>query len=116
MLKVKCYRNLNRKGVVWSIVDTASGRVVARTSTAYISNAVLTVSAKGRARVLKEKRKNVHAFVRGHRLAISPRNTIWYRAEYNPYKNDSFVLSESKQRIFTARYAKLTKTGLYVSL
>lgn len=114
-MKVFSYRNLNRKGVVWSVIDKSTGLVVDRATTVYFSNVELKVSAAGRKRVLAEKRKNVHAGVQGTRLKTHPKNQNWIRVSYNPYKTDQFV-DESGNKIYTARYAKLTKNGLYVSV
>lgn len=116
-MKVFCYRNLNRKGIVWSVKNTKSGLVVDRATTVYLSNVQLKVSQAGRARVLREQRKNVHAGVQGKRLKAAPRGH-WVRAEYNPYKMNTFRLSAPNAQlpIVTAKYAKLTPAGLYVIL
>ncbi len=112
-VKVFCYRNLHMKGVVWSVKSTKSGLVVDRSTRVVIKDAELVVSAAGRARVLSEKRKNVHAGVRGKRLKRLPKNLAgWVRAWYNPYKVDSFVTESGK--VFTARYAVLDKDGLRI--
>lgn len=57
-----------------------------------LKNAKFKVSEAGRQRVLKEKRKNVHAFVEGEvisNFAPSPNNSI-KQVFYNPYKYSSF--------------------------
>ena len=115
MSKVFCYRNLNRKGVVWSVRDVASGLVIDRSEEVVLAEARLKVSQAGRRRVLREKCKNVHAGVQGIRIDRAP-DGEWVRAEYNPYKYESFVLSDSKIPVENVRYAKLTQTGLYVLL
>lgn len=115
MSLVFCYRNLNHKGVVWSVKDIDSGLVVDRSPNVILSNAILKVSQAGRARVILERRKNVHAGVQGRRIKRAPKG-IWVRAEYNPYKHNCFVLSMSGRGIDHALYAKLTPTGLYVML
>lgn len=112
-MKVFCYRNLNRKGVVWSVKSTKSGLVVDRAKTVYLSNVDLVVSEAGRQRVLRQKRKNVHAGTRGVRLKSAPRGVKWQRASYNPYKGPSFILADGSP-ICSVRYAKLNKFGLWV--
>lgn len=115
-MKVFCYRNLHHKGVVWSVKNTKTGLVVDRATTVHISNAHLKVSQAGRLRVLKEKRKNVHAGIQGRRIKKSPPNLVWVRASYNPYKVNTFVLNGTNTPILNAKYVKLTKTGCYVAI
>lgn len=125
MTKVFCYRNLNRKGVVWSVRDVKSGLVIDRSHDVYLKNVEMKVSQAGRKRVLKEKRKNVHAGVQGLRLKNKPKNITWIKAIYNPYLYDSFCIEEiewnltiSKQpvirKISKADYVFLGKNGLWV--
>lgn len=117
---VFCYRNLNRKGVVWSVKSRRTGRVLARLPYVMIENAILSVSPRGRARVLREKRKNVHAGVIGTwmRGAIpvsgdtSP-SSLWVRLKYDPYKYDSFVRADNKQPINKAVYVILNQNGAF---
>lgn len=112
-MKVFCYRNLNRKRVVWSVRDTKSGLVVDRVPEVILRDVTLKVSQAGRARVLKNKRRNVHAGIEGKRVKETPRG-IWKRVTYNPYKNSTFVGWFSKSPIHSAPYAKLTQQGLFV--
>lgn len=114
MSKVFCYRNLNRKGVVWSVRSTKTGLVIDWAKTVVIKNPEFVVSQKGRARVIKEQRKNVHAGVRGHRIKRLPSKKNLVRASYDPYKFKNFILVDSKTPIFTAKYAILKHDGLWV--
>ena len=113
-MTVKVYRNLNRKGVVWSLKDPKTGLVVDRVTTAYLSNAKMLVSEVGRMRVLKERRKNVHAYVKGTRLKCAPKVSGWTRVAYNPYRQENFETSTGR-KVCEARYVKFTKNGCYVS-
>ncbi len=115
MDRVKCYRNLNRSGVVWSVVSAKTGLVVDRASTVYLADVKLAVSQAGRLRVLNERRKNVHAFVKGRRLKRAPKVLFWHRARYNPYKAGAFILDANGREVSGALYAKLTKEGLFVA-
>lgn len=89
--KVFVYYNLHKK--VWSVKDWKTKRVIAHVTNITLKNCTLKVSEKGRQRVLKERRKNVHAGVLG--TITSPIENIEKdkRKEltYNPYKFDSFV-------------------------
>lgn len=113
---VHIYRNLRQQ--CWSIKAYGAGmdgRVVAHTQGAILMGGVdWVVSEAGRQRVLKERRKNVHATVRGDLLWLHPQTQFFHgmTAEklgaqitpsehwvversagvtYNPYEFDSFV-------------------------
>ena len=58
------------------------------------------VGKKGRERVPREKRKNVHAFVRGERVAVASFDGRSERITYNPYKYKSFVSIETGKPVF----------------
>jgi hypothetical protein len=114
-MKVFCYRNLNRKGVVWSVKDVKSGLVIDRSEKVVLKDVELKVSQAGRARVIKQRRKNVHAGVVGQRMNRAPSGQ-WVRVVYDPYSMCSFHMQTDYGQfpIERARYAKLTPTGLYV--
>lgn len=84
------YFNLHKK--LFSVRDMDTGRVIMHTGFALLENVQFVVQPAGRERVLREKSKNVHAFVRGWYSSgedLTPR--FERRATYNPYKYDSFV-------------------------
>jgi hypothetical protein len=86
------YRNLNKPGVVWSVRNTKTGRVAKHAERVLLEDVDLAVGPGGRARVLREKRKNVHAGARGQvasTKARKPRGCV--PITYNPYKNKTFV-------------------------
>ena len=95
---VYVYRNLHHN--CFSIRQ--AGLVQAHTKALIIKDAKYVVNEKGRQRVLHEKKKNVHAFVRGYistpRVLRAEQSKLgknaewpWYEVSYNPYKGDSFV-------------------------
>jgi hypothetical protein len=94
---VSCYRNLNKPGVVWSIKSNNTGRVLARSTYVVIKDAKFVVSQAGRLRVLKQKRKNVHAFIKG----------TWIRGEFNQYVYDdrgfNSIYNEDGSKVETVR-------------
>lgn len=100
-MKVFVYYNLHKK--VWSVKALEGenkGRVVAYGELVTLANAKPKVSEKGRQRVLRERRKNVHAGVVGELLEELP--DLKFRKEvvtptYNPYKGDKFVDLETKK-------------------
>lgn len=123
MTGISCYRNLNRKGVVWSIRSNRTGRVISRAGFVMILNAKLVVSAAGRARVLKQKRKNVHALVRGTWIRNDFDQHVydtrgcddcrWIRIKYNPYENEAFVRQDTGQPVTEAACVILDKDGAW---
>lgn len=100
--RVFVYFNLHRK--VWSIKALSgpdAGRVIGHATTIALRACTFKVSAAGRARVIAEGRKNVHAGVVGELLAVGngtgPLSPAFLDScgmlpvTYNPYRFDSFV-------------------------
>ena len=106
--KIEVYFNLHKK--TWSVRQ--SGRVVGHTNYIQVKNPQYVVSQKGNERVRREKKKNVHAFVKG--LLCNPReqwsNRLPYHYDevtYNPYKYDSFVFADTRKPIFHAKFVDM---------
>jgi len=105
--KVEVYFNLHKK--CWSVRQ--SGRPVIHTDFIEIKDPQFVVQQGGNARVRREKKKNVHAFVRGYltkRVSIFPKKQKL--VTYNPYKHTSFVERGSEEPICNAEYAVLDIT------
>jgi hypothetical protein len=66
------------------------------------------VQPAGRAKVLKEKKKNVHAGLSGYYVDRVPVPAISFDVTYNPYKYDSFVDTEDHEAQEWSEYAHLT--------
>lgn len=115
-MKVKVYRNLHNG--LYSIQQ--GGLVLGHAARVALKGASFTVSEAGRQRVIREGKKNVHAFAvgdlaevygfqgfRGRHVGkleglnesdLPPRFLErMKRVTYNPYKFDSFVDAETKQ-------------------
>jgi len=114
--KAKCYRNLNKPGVTWSIVNSSTGLVDQYANKVILENVYFKVSKTGQSRVRKEKRKNVHAFVVGNIITNLPNNIELFRATYNPYRDDGFRLIDESATLTSVRYAILCEEGLFVVL
>lgn len=101
-MKVKVYFNLHRK--VFSVVNIKTGKVAGYSENLCLKNAQLRVQESGRQRVLREKRKNVHAFVVGEYNPDSyvhvPVDSV--EVTYNPYKYNSFVIKHNKTALSKA--------------
>ncbi len=101
---VRVYRNLhNGKLSVMAININGDMTVVAHTESVCIKDAKLTVNETGRQRVIREKQKNVHAFVSG-RIVLNAKfdNRDVREVTYNPYKYESFVYKEDETPIHKA--------------
>ncbi len=95
--RVRIYWNLTRK--CWSITCATSKRLIGHyRGEVCLSSCAFIVSQAGRERVLRERRKNVHAFVEG--LLMRPNSTRMTYAmpdgdpsqiRYNPYKAAHFM-------------------------
>jgi len=139
-MRVFVYRNLHRKGVWYSLralEGPFKGRVVGHAEGIDLYDVEFVVSEAGRQRVLKTRRKNVHAGITGNIWSINnfqPRlvditKLKWYAdwkhvsmcdtrfsyVKYNPYQYTSFVATRTNQRIDQAKHARICATGVYVS-
>jgi hypothetical protein len=94
-MRVFVYRNLHKD--CWSVKALEGehkGRVIYHAQNVTLSDCTFKVSKAGRERVLRERRKNVHAGVVGQLgrinvpLSYMPQMTA---VTYNPYKYESFV-------------------------
>ena len=112
MIQVDVYKNLHQDK--WSIKDRKSGRVIGHANQVTIIDATFIVQPAGRARVLKEKRKNVHAFVRGTLVSTGGFMATgnMRKVTYDPYKADHFT-TETGQRIDTADTVELAHGAVY---
>ena len=98
-MKVFVYYNLHKK--CWSIKALEGkdkGRVIAHKDAVLLFDTTPKVSQAGRKRVLREKRKNVHAGIVGDWLPDTMGNDIslddkvaFNQVTYNPYKYENFV-------------------------
>jgi hypothetical protein len=88
--KVFIYWNLHKQ--LWSVKDTKTQKVIGHAESVMLTDCTFKVSEAGRQRVLREKRKNVHAGVVGTLTGVVPRGTGDV-AYYNPYKQDCFTVN-----------------------
>ncbi len=116
-MRVQVYWNIAKR--IWSVRDKTTGRVVLHLPALVLDDCKLKVQQGGRARVLREKQKNIHAFVEGDLVAegttpdaiLGIFGTLPAQSEsvtYNPYKHESFVVRATGAPIFTAPRAILT--------
>ena len=107
-MKVRIYYNFHKK--LFSVQEKVNGswKVVEYTKEIFLRNATFKVSEAGRQRVLKEKRKNVHAFILGERFPFIPKSFV-YRDEisYNPYKGPNFMVVSEDKPLDRAKYVTI---------
>jgi L-fucose mutarotase/ribose pyranase (RbsD/FucU family) len=104
---VRVYKNIPRSRQaghpVYSIQDMHTRRVVAHSDHVVLSNAEFVVSEAGRQRVLREQRKNVHAYVIGVFIERLDLDDIGASViTYNPYKGPTFVTLPTGNAVKTA--------------
>ena len=102
--RVYVYINLHRK--CFSVRQGT--RVVEHTNQVCLKDVRYMVQPAGRAKVLKEKKKNVHAGLSGYYVDRVPVPAISFDVTYNPYKYDSFVDTEDHEAQEWSEYAYLT--------
>jgi hypothetical protein len=101
MMKVRVYRNLN-KPAFFSIVALSGefkNKVIAYSRAVLLENCQYRVSAASRNRVLKERRRNVHAYCDG--ILCDASNVLQTldgeHVTYNPYYAGHFFNRQTKQ-------------------
>lgn len=129
-MRVFVYRNLTRKGNIFSIKSLegpTKGRVIAHAHGIHLEKCELVVSQAGRNRVLKQQRRNVHAGIVGDLVGVAGyevriHNTTLTKAikqysdkqwlktfqagisvTYNPYYYKTFVVKGSKIPVLKAK-------------
>jgi hypothetical protein len=111
--RVEVYWNLHRDLFsVRALSGPDKGRVVTHTRLIDLGDVTFVVQPAGRARVLAEGRKNVHAFVRGTVLcSLDGVNADYSEVTYNPYKTDSFVARKDGTRFRNASVVRAYTTN-----
>lgn len=121
-MKVRVYRNLHKRCL--SVQARVDGRwkVIQHVDSITLLDPCFQVSTAGRERVLREKRKNVHAFVVGiyHEwaqdlLAINQQLGVCSRkVSYNPYKGKTFYTVDDSLPILWAGRCTVGPDGIHV--
>ncbi len=100
MNRVEVYRNLHKDCYsVRALNGENKGKVIDYVQSITLKNAKFVVQPAGRKRVLQEKRKNVHAFVRGH-ITNEPFKG-GTPVLYDPYLTDTFVFKNFDNKTVT---------------
>lgn len=117
-MKVQVYFNLHKK--LWSIKaleGSAKGLVIGHANNVVLTNVKPKVSEAGRQRVLKEKKKNVHAGLVGELIFKDIPMVLSEDAEeitYNPYRYNTFVYSNNEKEYSGSEFAYMSNKKVYV--
>lgn len=111
--RYKVYWNLHR--LCWSLVavDGPDKRKVCGHSYdgVLLNDATFQVSEAGRQRVIREGKKNVHAYVTGTLASTNGTPHRLTRVRYNPYQAPTFTLSFTDTPVHEADVVDLTALG-----
>lgn len=112
-MKAFVYFNLHKK--LWSIRSVETGRVVSHAKTVVLTDVTPKVSEKGRERVLREKRKNVHAGLLGTVGAVLPQDrlVIPKPITYDPYKTPHFTYVDDGSEYKGSDFVSLNAEGFH---
>lgn len=94
---VRVYWNIHKN--CWSI--QRKSKVIGHANSILLKDVVFLVSEAGRQRVLREKRKNVHAFARGEIVATNETKPEFLEnpITYNPYKFSYFYNKNKEEKV-----------------
>lgn len=117
--RVMVYYNLHKHTFSISL----GGKVIMHADLVKLKDVEFRVRQGGKEKVRGEKRKNVHAFVIGNLMDYCEFPCENYSAPhdglivtYNPYLNDSFVLKDTDEPIYSAEEVEMvnSKNKIYV--
>lgn len=100
--RVEAYWNLHKDCVSYR----SSGGRIQHAEIVELADVALAVQPAGNAKVRRDRRKTVHAYVRGRLVAtgsLIPGDAI--EVTYNPYLNDTFVRVDTGQPVIHAERA-----------
>ena len=119
MAKTFVYKNLHRD--VWSLMNR--GLVVSHEDHVVMEGCEFVVRPAGRGKVLRERKKNVHAFVKGYPIDAEKSTADGGAREvvealrlltpvqitYHPYRKGSFYRIDTAADVVSADYVELRK-------
>jgi hypothetical protein len=121
--RVQCYWNIRSK--CWSVRDPKTRLVIGHTKILRLVDCRFIVNEAGRRRVLRERKKNVHAWVEG--TVAAPHDDWWdidlsdimerdRRVSYNPYHGPNFITNFRAEVVREAKEVGLSIEHHYVGL
>lgn len=112
-MRVEVYRNLRKDCLSVRPLPSGTGGVF-HFPGVILRDATFAVQPAGRAKVLRDKQKNVHAFVRGQLVSIAAGSDFddhataflnragVFEVTYNPYLYETFVRRSSEAPVYGA--------------
>lgn len=114
---VEVYKNLTKsrqaKSTVYSIRDSKTKKVINWSNAFTLKNVTFHINEKARQRVIANKRKEVHAWVKGELLMYDILPSLRRKITYDPYKDMVFHFHSGK-KIENASVCSFTPRGVYV--
>lgn len=113
---IRVYRNLNNGRMSLQAKIDKSWKVVGHVTDCVIADVKFKVQDSGRQRVIREKRKNVHAWGEGTLLGQFD-ETIFAPIDlsYNPYTDETFKQRHTDNAITTCKYLVVRDNRVQVS-
>ena len=99
-MTVRVYFNLHKRQysvMCWEAGHSMKGRVIAHLDDVSLENCTFVVQPAGRAKVLKTRANNVHAFVQGRWAEKSLDDVPAQPVHYNPYSAPWFTVGGTRQ-------------------
>ncbi|MFM9826702.1 hypothetical protein [Flavobacterium sp.] len=116
---VQVYKNLHKSRAadknIYSVRNKKSGLVTNHVENIELKNVIFKVSEAGRQRVLKERRKNVHAKIEGticRNKIIQPVRAA--QVYYNPYKTEHFINLSTGEKIYSSKRVLINNQGVFI--
>lgn len=107
--KIVCDVYFNSTSKVWSVRQ--NGKVVLHCEKMILRDCQYIVSERGRQRVIANKRKNVHAFIRGYHCYVEDVNNSpegeSFPITYNPYTMATFQKCRTGEPVLKSDFADL---------
>jgi hypothetical protein len=114
---IHVYRNLNRKGKVYSIRQ--KGVVVGHTTAICMRQCTFVVNDSGKAKAVRTMVRNVHAYINGHisdnwQMVGKEQNV---KVNYRPFNNLAFyhTIGQKDFNIESAVFCTIDETGVHAS-
>lgn len=102
-MKLWCYWNLHKNCVSYK---WGSNGTVSHANSMLLADVDFHVLQSGRRKVVEQRKKNVHSFVRGVDIPfLLEVNDEWRKAYYNPYKTETWIDFETGNELKTAQLA-----------
>lgn len=114
-MKVRVYRNLTKKCLSVQTMTDKGWRVTRHVQSISLKDATFKVSEAGRQRVIRDRRKNVHAIVEGYETDSFDESSS-KQVTYNPYKSSHFYYRDQPNKaVLKSRTARIKTSGIEIN-